>query len=105
MTTSEAAVPDPAAGSEPPPRARGRVFGYGGVVLQLLVGVFPYSASGLLAPPLGLAVLWTVWLVLLAVAIVVARRGSAWALVVPAVSIAFWFAALTVGERLLGWTG
>lgn len=87
------------------PRRRARVLGYGGVVLQLLVGAFPYSASGLLAPPLGLAMLWTAWLVLLAVAIVLARRGRAWALAVPAVSIAFWFATLTVGERLLGWTG
>jgi hypothetical protein len=81
------------------------MFGYVGVALQLLVGVFPYSASGLLAPPLGLVVLWAVWLVLLVIAVLLARAGRAWALVVPAVAVAAWFAIMSFGDAVLGWTG
>jgi hypothetical protein len=75
-----------------------------GLVLHLVVGVFPYLTSGLVVPPWGLAVLGIVWVGLLVLAIRLVRQGSPWTLAVPAIAIAFWFLWLTVGERLWGWT-
>ena len=75
-----------------------------GLVLHLVVGVFPYLSSGLMVPLWGLIVLGVVWVVLLIVAIRLLRRGSPWTLAVPAIAIAFWFVWLTVGERLWDWT-
>jgi hypothetical protein len=70
---------------------------------HLVVGVF-YLSSGLVAPLWAVVVL-VLWWVLLAVQLSrLALRGSWWTPAVPVVAFATWFAVLTVGERLLGWT-
>ncbi|MPZ71911.1 MAG: hypothetical protein GEU74_01560 [Nitriliruptorales bacterium] len=76
-----------------------------GLGLHVLVGFFPYLSSGLLVPPWGLVVLALVWLSLL-VAAWRWRPANPWAvLIVPVVAAAAWFAIVSLGEALFGWTG
>lgn len=73
-----------------------------GVLLHLMVGFFVLF-TGLIAPPWAAATLITVWI------------GMGWllwrwrhtpirALLVPVVTAAIWFAAITAGDVWLGWT-
>ena len=78
-----------------------------GVVLHLAVGVFPYAASGLVVPLWGVVVLYGCWLALAVVLIRLLRGPDRRPLVAPAVplvALAVWFAFVTLGEALLGWT-
>ncbi|WP_448628035.1 hypothetical protein [Geodermatophilus sp. URMC 64] len=68
-----------------------------------LVGVL-YLASGLVAPLWAIVLLVACWVLLAVLLIRLARRGSWWTPVVPAAALATWYAVLTLGERLLGWT-
>lgn len=63
-----------------------------------------YAASGLMAPLWAIVVLLAVWAALLAAAVQAVRASSPWGLLVPVVSLAFWWAAMSAGEALLGWT-
>jgi hypothetical protein len=74
------------------------------VGLYLVLGVFPYLASVLLAPPAGVAFLMAAWLGGLVIAVWAARQRSLLALAMPLVAIALWAVVVTVGEQLLGWT-
>ncbi len=65
---------------------------------------FPYLASGLVAPPYGVLALWTVWGAFLALILRLLRARAPLALLVPPVALAVWFAALSLGEALLGWS-
>jgi hypothetical protein len=65
---------------------------------------FPYLVSGLVAPLYGILALWAVWAAFLALIVQLLRTRPAWALVVPPVALAVWFAALSLGEALLGWS-
>ena len=77
-----------------------------GIGLHLFVGVFPYAASGLIAPLWGIAVLYVVWLGLLAVAVqlVRTRERVRFTPIVPVVAIAVWIAVISLGGAVLGWT-
>lgn len=77
----------------------GAVFG---VLLQLVVGAF-YLASGLVAPPWGVALLWTVW-VMLSVLMWRWRKQPFRVLLIPFGAAAFWWGFLTFGDLVLGWT-
>jgi hypothetical protein len=64
-----------------------------------------YVSSGLVAPAWAIGVLLLVWLALLATAIVMMqRRKPLWVLVIPVLAFLIWWAALTAGEKWLGWT-
>jgi hypothetical protein len=78
--------------------------GWAGLVGHLLVGAFPYAVSGLVAPPLGVIVLWVVWLVLLVVAIRLLQRRPPLVFLVPLSALALWGAVIWGGEVLFGWT-
>jgi hypothetical protein len=81
------------------------LLGWLGLAGHLATLIF-YASSGLLTPAWAYALLMIVWLVLLAVAIrLLYRREPVWVLVVPVVAGLIWFAALTAGEKWLGWTG
>ena len=82
----------------------GRVLGLIGVVLFLVTGVFPYLASGLVAPLWGIGVLYAGWLLGLWLTIRLFRSGSAWALAMPVAAVAYWWLVVTLGESLFGWT-
>jgi len=82
----------------------GRVLGLIGLILYVGTGVFPYLASGLVAPLWGIAVLYAGWLVGLWLTVRLFRRASAWALAMPVVAVAFWWVVVTMGESVFGWT-
>ena len=63
-----------------------------------------HAASGLLAPGWAVLSLLALWAVLGGVLVVVHRRVGALALLVPAVALGLWFALVSLGEQLLGWT-
>ena len=88
MTTSTGAWPT------------GRVLALIGLALYIGTGVFPYLASGLVAPFWGIAVLYSGWLLGLWSTISLFRRRSAWALAMPVVALAFWWVVITIGESV-----
>lgn len=79
-------------------------FGLAALVLHGLFGVFPYAFSGLLAPGLGVALLAAVWVGLAVLAWRWRGRRSPLPLVVPLAALAAWWAVLTAGDVLLGWS-
>lgn len=82
-----------------------RIAGIAGLVLHLLTGVFPYAASGLLAPLWGYVVLYALWLGLLVAGVQLFRRGRGLlVLLLPLASLATWAAVMTFGDFVLGWT-
>jgi hypothetical protein len=80
-----------------------RIVGYGGLLAHALLLV-PGSALGLLAPLWAILVLAGVWAVLLAVAVRLLRVRPWMVPLVPVVMFGIALAALTLGERVLGWT-
>jgi len=81
-----------------------RVLGLIGLIFYVGTGVFPYLASGLVAPLWGIAVLYAGWLVGLWLTFRLFRRRSAWALAMPVAAVAFWWVVVTMGESVFGWT-
>ena len=73
-------------------------------VLQLVVLVPFTVASGLVAPLWAIVGLYILWLAAAAVFVVLARRRPLLTPLVPVVNAALLWAAMTAGERLLGWT-
>jgi hypothetical protein len=74
-----------------------------GVALHLVVGLFVLSA-GLVAPPWAVVALLVVWALLLGAMLRLRRRSPIATLLVPFVMAAVLWLALTLGERVLGWT-
>lgn len=83
---------------------RGRWAAWVGFFLHLVVGVFPYAASGLLAPLYGVAILYVGWFVLLFFALRWWNRTPLRVLLVPVIALAWWFTLLTFGEFVIGWS-
>ena len=76
-----------------------------GLVLHGLTGVFPYAASGLLAPLYGYVLVYALWAGLAVVGWRWFRSGrEPWCLLVPVLSLAGWAAVMTFGDVVLGWT-
>ncbi len=72
------------------------------IVLQAITGFF-YLASGLIIPRVPLAILWVLWAALTFMLFRWRYRGKK-TLVVPAATIALWFAYLNLGAAVFGWT-
>jgi hypothetical protein len=68
-----------------------------------VIGFF-YLSSGLVAPLWAVVGLIIVWSVLVVIGIWWFRRHPFRVLLLPVVAVLIWFAVLTLGERLLGWT-
>ena len=77
----------------------------GGLAMAaLLVIGYYYLASGLVAPLWAVVGLMIIWVALVVLGI---RwfRSHPWRLVaLPVIAVLVWLGALTLGERLLGWT-
>jgi hypothetical protein len=74
-----------------------------GLILFVGTGFF-YAVAGLVAPLIGVTLLWVIW-VGLAVLLIRWWRGSAWKVfAVPYVAMAVWGAVLYFGDAVLGWT-
>jgi hypothetical protein len=75
------------------------------VALFVVMGVFPYLTAGLVVPLPGLIVLMACWAAgLWLTSRLALRRPLLAPLMIPA-GLAFWWAYITAGERLFGWTG
>ena len=75
-----------------------------GFFLHLVIGVFPYAASGLLAPLYGIALVYVGWFALLFFALKWWNKTPLRVLLVPVIALVWWFALMTFGEFVLGWT-
>ena len=74
-------------------------------MLHGLTAVFPYAASGLLAPLYGYVLVYALWAGLLLLGVRWFRSGrEPWCLLVPGLSLAGWAAVMTFGDIVLGWT-
>jgi hypothetical protein len=82
----------------------GRILAWAGLVLYIGTGVFPYLASGLVAPLWGIVVLYVGWLAGLWLTVSLVRWRSGWALALPAAALAFWWLVIALGESFFGWT-
>jgi len=87
-----------------PTDSRNRVLGIIGLLAYVVVGVFPYLASGLMVPGPWLYILWAIWVMGLAMAWKVFRNRPAMSLLFAPLAVAFWFLFVWIGEQLLGWT-
>ena len=73
------------------------------MVAMAVIGVF-YVSAGLVAPLWAVIGLVTIWVVLVVVGVLWFRRRPFLVLLLPVIAVLVWFGALTLGERLLGWT-
>lgn len=89
--------------AEAPTRAT-RGAGLIALLMHLLFGVVPYAGTGLVAPGWAVITLWAIWLALLVYGIRLWRRHAAWVWAVPVAAIMVWFAVITLGEWIFGWT-
>lgn len=69
-----------------------------------LVVLWPYSASGLVAPGWAVLALLAVWALLGWAVAAVHRRWGAVSALVPLLAMGVWVGALVLGEQALGWT-
>jgi hypothetical protein len=74
-------------------------------LLAMAPAGFFYAASGLLVPGPWLYLMWLLYLVLLALSVWLARRGSYAVLAVPVVAAVAWWGIISLGEAYWGWTG
>ncbi len=74
-------------------------------LLAMVPAGFFYAASGLLVPGPWLFLMWLLYLVLLGLAVWLARRGSYAVLAVPVVAGIAWWGVISLGEAYFGWTG
>ncbi len=81
----------------------GQIAWWVGLVAHLAAVVW-YAASGLVAPAWAVAVLLVIWAVLLAVGLRLRHTRPWLMLLVPVLDAVIWFAAISAGERFLGWT-
>lgn len=72
-------------------------------VLHLLA-LWPYAASGLVAPRWGVVALLVVWVALGVLAVAVHRRWGAVSARVPLAAVLLWVVLVTLAAVLLGWS-
>jgi len=73
-------------------------------VAGLVVVLWFYLASRLVAPWWAVGVLLAAWVVMLGLSIAWARRRPFVVLVMPLIALALWVGVLSAGAALLGWT-
>jgi hypothetical protein len=72
-------------------------------VLHLLA-LWPYALSNLVVAGAGYLAMLVLWAGFAVAAVVVHRRWGGLSALVPLVAVLTWFAVLTLGESLLGWS-
>ena len=74
------------------------------VAAYLFIGVFPYAVSGLVAPPIGVAVLWALWAAGWWLLVRSVRTAPKWAWSVSLLAAGVWVAVVQTGSLLFGWS-
>ena len=85
-------------------RVRGKWAAWVGLFLHFAIAVFPYAATGLLAPLWGIAIVYLGWLALLFLAVKWWKETPYRVLLIPVLGLVWWFAWLNFGDFVLGWT-
>lgn len=93
---------DTQGGSQSAPRHRW--VGWLTILLYLVTGLFPYLVSGLAVPGVGLIVLMTCWAIGLTFTIRLARSRPVVSLLAIPTAWLFWWAYVSAGEAIFGWT-
>lgn len=81
----------------------GHVASVAGLAMMLVLLPF-FLASGLMAPPWGVALLIAVWLGLFVLGVRSYRSRPVLVLLLPVVAAGIWVAVMAGGEATLGWT-
>ena len=81
-----------------------RVVAWIGLSLHIAIAVFPFSASGLLAPLYGIALVYLGWALGLFGVIRWWRSTPKAVLLMPFAALVWWFAVMSIGGAVLGWT-
>ena len=82
-----------------------RGLGVASLVLHVGAGVVLLAVTARTAPVWAALTLGCWWVVLTAVAVATLRRSPALTAVVPLIAVAMWTGVMTIGHRLLAWTG
>ena len=90
--------------SDPENSGARKIWGIVGLLAYLLVGFFPYLASGLMVPGPWLFILWAIWLAGAVLAWLTFQRRPLRVLIFAPAAVAFWFLYVTAGEQFLDWT-
>ena len=85
------------------PEVRGKWAAWVGFLLHLVIGVFPYGASGLLAPLYGIAIVYVGWFVALFFILKLWNRKPYLVLLIPVIDIVWWIVLMYGGELVFGW--
>lgn len=80
-----------------------RTLRWAGIALHVVIGIFPLSATGLLAPPWALVTVAIVWVLALVGAWRLGRARPRLTPLVPVATLAAWFGLMTIGDLWLGW--
>lgn len=86
------------------PRTVVRVAAGAGLVVHVLLGVFPYLTTGLLAPLWAVGLLLAWWLLLLVLATRMRRDRPWWTAGTPVVALVSWWVLVTLGDVFFGWS-
>jgi len=81
----------------------GQIAWWIGLIAHLATLIW-YAASGLVAPGWAVVVLLVIWALLLVVGLWLRTRRPYLMLLIPVLAAVIWFAAISAGERFLGWT-
>jgi hypothetical protein len=81
-----------------------RWVGWLAIALYLVIGLFPYLSSGLLAPLYGVIILMVCWGIGLVLTWRLARTRPVLSLAAVPAALAFWWAFISAGGLLFGWT-
>jgi hypothetical protein len=73
-------------------------------VAGMVLALWFYLASGLVAPPWAVGVLLAIWVLMLVLCIRWFRRRPFVVLAMPLVAAAVWLAVISAGGAWLGWT-
>lgn len=74
------------------------------IAAYIVIGIVPYAGSGLVAPPVGVVVLWTMWLAGWFLLVRALRRSPKWAWAVSLLALGVWVAVVAFGGAVFGWT-
>lgn len=75
-----------------------------GLALLVVVAVFPFAATGLLAPLWAVAAAWVIWAVTAVVTWRVGRRRPQLTPLIPLVAASAWYLALTAAATAFDWS-
>ncbi len=74
------------------------------VAAYIFVGVFPYAVSSLVVPPIGVGILWGLWLAGWWVVVRAVRRSPKWAWSISILALGIWVVFVAAGGALFGWS-